>query len=208
LKKLVRKRLTLSLFIILLLTVLVFSAKHPAQQQITDFEVRSRKITLPSVIHQEQLQIERKKLFLLIFNTFDYNENVDEAIDYFLMNYFTDGDRLIIVTENTLLDIERGRKLSDLIVDLKKSLKKFKLISSQVTVRDYRELRREADKLLSRLRGDWNADYAGLAWEKAILRFYENYLRIFVDYRKQYLLPNLEMYRGLIARIKQIEGEK
>ena len=178
------------------------------KQAITDFEVHSRKISLPSNIDREQLQIKEKRLFLLIFNTFDYNENVDEAIDYFLMNYFTDGDRLIIITENTLLDIERGRKLSDLIMDLKKSLKKFKLISSQVTIRDYRELRREADKLLSRLRGDWGADYAGLAWEKAILRFYENYLRIFVDYRKQYLLPNLEMYRGLIARIKQIEGEK
>jgi hypothetical protein len=178
------------------------------KQEITDFEVHSRKISLPSDIDKEQLKIKKNRLFLLIFNTFNYNENVDKAIDYFLMNYFIDGDRLIIITENTLLDIARGRKLSDLIFDLKKSLKKFKLISSQVTIRDYRDLRREADKLLSRLRGDWGADYAGLAWDKAILRFYENYLRVFVDYRKQYLLPNLEMYRGLIARIKQMEGEK
>ncbi len=77
------------------------------KQKITAFEVISRKISISKKLSPEDRKIApKKRLFILIFNTFDYTDAVGEAIDYFFKNVFTTGDRLIILTENKLLNIE------------------------------------------------------------------------------------------------------
>ncbi len=175
------------------------------KQEITGFEIRSR--TISKEISREDMKAKReKRLFLLIFNIFDYNETVGEAIDHFFEQFFGPGDQLIILTENKIFDIERGKKASEVASDLKDTLKRFKLISNQSTYNAYRDLRIEADRLLSALRGD--ARNLSVPWDRAILQFYENYQRVWNDYRRRYLTPDVELYRSLIKRIKQLQGEK
>ena len=59
------------------------------KQEITAFEVVSRKISTPREISPEELKIPpKKRLFLLIFNIFDYNDNVGDGIDYFFEKIF------------------------------------------------------------------------------------------------------------------------
>jgi hypothetical protein len=109
-----------------------------------------------------------------------------------------------------MLDIERGKKLSEVILNLKKTLKKYKLISTQNILKAFRDLSREADKLLAMLRG-LERDLDRSAYtpvDQAMIRFFDNYKRIWSDYRKQYLIPDLELYRSIIKRIKHMEGEK
>lgn len=180
--------------------------QNGVKQQITAFEVVSRKISRPKEIPGEELKIPpKKRLFILIFNIFDYNDAVGDGIDYFFKNIFRQGDKIIILTEDRLLNIEMGRGLSGMIFDLKEALKKYKLISTSGTYRTYRDLRVEADRLLSSLRGDGRA---ASQWDQAILRFYQNYQRIWKDYRRQFITPDIELYRSIIKRVKQIEGEK
>ncbi len=177
--------------------------ENGVKQEITAFEVISRKISIP----QEERKIHQKKrLFILIFNIFDYNEAVGEGIDYFFQNVFQEGDRFLILTEGRLLDIERGKKLSEVILNLKETLKKYKLISNLNTLKAFRDISREADKLLAMLRGLDRSAYTPV--DQAMIRFFDNYKRIWSDYRKQYLIPDLELYRSIIKRIKQMQGEK
>jgi len=181
--------------------------ENGVKQEITAFEVISRKISIP----QEERKIHQKKrLFILIFNIFDYNEAVGEGIDYFFQNVFQEGDRFLILTEGRMLDIEREKKLSDVVLNLKETLKKYKLISNQNILKAFRDLTREADKLLAMLRG-LERDFEKSVYtpvDQAMIRFFDNYKRIWSDYRKQYLIPDLELYRSIIKRIKQMEGEK
>ncbi len=177
--------------------------ENGVKQEITAFEVISRKISIPQ---EERKTHQKKRLFILIFNIFDYNEAVGEGIDYFFQNVFQEGDRFLILTEGRMLDIERGKKLSEVILNLKETLKKYKLISNQNTLKAFRDISREADRLLGMLRGLERSAYTPV--DQAMIRFFDNYKRIWSDYRKQYLIPDLELYRSIIERIKQMEGEK
>ena len=177
--------------------------ENGVKQEITAFEIVSRKISIPQ---EERKTHQKKRLFILIFNIFDYNEAVGEGIDYFFQNIFQDGDRFLILTEGRMLDIERGKKLPEVILGLKETLKKYKLISNQNTLKAFRDISREADKLLSMLRGLDRSAYTPV--DQAMIRFFDNYKRIWSDYRKQYLIPDLELYRSIIKRIKHMEGEK
>ncbi|KKN01389.1 hypothetical protein LCGC14_1128200 [marine sediment metagenome] len=173
------------------------------KQKITAFEVISRKISISKKLSPEDRKIApKKRLFILIFNIFDYTDAVGEAIDYFFKNVFTSGDRLIILTEDKLFNIEIEKGLPEMIFNLKETLKKYKLISNKNTLRAYRDLKHEGDRVLNAFEG------ATGDVNRAIINFLETYLRIWADYRRQYFTPDLDLYRSIIKRVKQIEGEK
>ena len=173
------------------------------KQQITGFEVRSRRISVPVDIPEEELKIKpEKRLFFLIFNIFDYTDAVGEAIDHFFTNTFRKGDKIIVLTEGNLLNIETGKGLSKVAQDLKDTLKKFKVISTAQILSSYKDLRSEADLLIMSLRG------RGQSWDQVVTRFYRNYERIWLEYKMQFITPDLELYRSIVKRIKTEEGEK
>jgi hypothetical protein len=177
------------------------------KQQITGFEVHSRMISVPVDVSEEELKIEpEKRFFLLIFNIFDYQDQVGEAIDYFFENIFRKGDRAVILTEGTLFPIDTGKGPAEVAQDVKDTLKKFKVISTMQILSAYQHLRSEADTLLMQLRG--KKPFDSRTWDQDILRFYQNYERIWADYRNQFILPDLELYKSVIKRIKSTEGEK
>ena len=133
------------------------------KQQITGFEVRSRRISVPVDIPEEELQIQpEKRLFFLIFNIFDYTAAVGEAIDHFFANTFRKGDKIIVLTEGNILNIETGKGLSKVAQDLKDTLKKYKVISTGQILSSYTNLRKEADRLIMSLR------YGGQNWDQAV----------------------------------------
>lgn len=177
--------------------------ENGVRQEITAFEAISRKISIPQ---EERKLHQKKRLFILIFNIFDYNEAVGDGIDYFFQHVFQEGDQFLVLTEGKMLDIERGKKLSQIILSLKETLKKYKLISNQNTLKAFGEINREADRLLSMLRGLEQITYTPV--DQAMIRFFDNYKRTWADYRKQYLIPDIELYQSIIKRIKQMEGEK
>lgn len=173
-------------------------------QPITGFEVRSRRISLPADVSEEDLKIKpEKRLFLLIFNIFDYQDSVGEAIDYFFTSTFRKGDRVIILTEGNLFPIETGKSMAKVAQDVKDTLKKFKVISNMQILRAYQNLRSEADRLIMALQGRM-----GQEWDQAVMAFYRNYERIWLEYKRQFITPDLALYQSIIKRLKSEEGEK
>jgi hypothetical protein len=175
------------------------------KQEISGFEIVSRKIA-GSVGSDQIPTVERQKprLFLLIFDIFDYNQAIAEAIDYFFKTIFRDSDQLIILTEDRLLNIERGKNVESIKTDLKETLKNYKLISIHNYFRAYLELSEECDRLADKgdliTRGDFR-------WED-ISRFYEHYERIWTAYRDRFLMPDMNFYQGLLKKIKAVNAEK
>lgn len=173
-------------------------------QPITGFEVRSRRITVPVDTPAEEMTIRpEKRLFLLIFNIFDYQDYVGDAVDYFFTNIFRKGDRIIIVTEGNLFPIDTGKGPAKVAQDVKDTLKKFKVISTMQIHSSYQNLRSEADRLILALQGP-----NPMPWDQAVTGFYRNYERIWLEYKRQFITPDLELYRSMIKRIKAEEGEK
>jgi hypothetical protein len=131
---------------------------------------------------------------------------VGEAIDYFFENVFRKGDQIVVLTEGTLFPIETGKGLSKVAQDLKDTLARFKVISTAQSLKAYKDLRYEADRLLAALRGTGRD--VGMQWERSVLRFYENYQRIWMDYKKQFITPDASFYYNVLNKIKYLEGEK
>lgn len=174
-------------------------------QPITGFEVRSRRISVPVDESAEELKIQpEKRLFLLIFNIFDYQDYVGEAVDYFFANTFRKGDRVIIITEGNLFPIETGKGPEAVAQDIKNMLKKFKVISTMQILAAYQDLRSEADRLILALQGGSRP----MPWYQAINTFYRDYERTWMEYKRQFITPDFELYRSIVKRVKSEEGEK
>jgi len=181
--------------------------ENGVRQDITQFEIISKKIASPgTAAPPEQKAQPKKRLFLLIFNIFDYDDGVGEAIDFFFRDVFRPDDQAMAITEDLVLSLERGRKADELILNLKQGLKKYKAISTQNTLRVFRELRHEADRVLSALRGSGMGDISTL--DQAMIRFFENYQTAWASYRLQYLAPDVSFYQTLARRVRSIEAEK
>ena len=180
--------------------------ENGVKQEITQFKIVSRKISSAgrAVLPQEKPK-PSKRLFLLIFNIFDYNEAIGEAINYFFKEVFQPSDQIVILVEDKVLNIERGKNLETLIANLKGSLKKIKRISTFSTIQRYQELENEADILLRNLRGLGGAIASLYPY---MVQFLDNYKRVWTSYRNQFLVTNLALYQSLVDRIKFIEAEK
>lgn len=146
-----------------------------------------------------------KRIFLLIFNIFDYQDYVGEAVDYFFASTFRKGDRVIIVTEGNLFPFDAGKGSAKVAEDVKDTLKKFKVISTMHILSAYQNLRSEADRLILSL---MEVGARSMPWDQAVMTFYRNYERIWLEYKRQFITPDLELYRSIIKRVKSEEGEK
>jgi len=180
--------------------------ENGVKQEITHFEIISKKISPPeAAAAPAQERQTRKRLFLLIFNIFDYDDSVGEAIDLFFRDVFEPGDQVTAITEDMVLSLGQAKKADELVLNLKQGLHKYKAISVQNTQRVFRELRYEADRLLNALRGT-QADNFSL--DQAMIRFFENYQNVWDAYRRQYLMPDVAFYQALTRKIRTIEAEK
>lgn len=182
--------------------------ENGVKQEITQFEIVSRKIAAlapltPAV--SEPKPRDRKRLFLLIFNIFDYDDSVGEAVDSFFQDIFRPGDQVIVLTEGRVLNIDRGKGVEDFVVRVKDSLRQFKAFSTAASIKNFRDISYEADRLLSQLRGQGGGL---MSIAPAMIRFFENYQRIWEDYRRQFLELDVDFHKRLIQRIKTVEGEK
>jgi hypothetical protein len=179
--------------------------ENGAKQEISGFEIVSRRISGGAEPTAVETGIPRPRLFILIFDIFDYTDALGEAIDYFFQNIYKPKDQLVIVTESRLIDIEKSRSIDDTVRSLKKTLKNFKIVSTKNILRAYDQLREEGDRLLSDLREEKNLS---AFWDQPIVRFYDNYFRVWDLYRQQFLIPDVALYQGLIKTLHSISAEK
>ncbi len=181
--------------------------ENGVRQDISRFERISRAIDASGGTGQAAAEPGTRvspRLFLLIFNVFDYEDAVGEAIDHFFGTIFRQGDRIMVLVEDRVLNIERGAGIDDVVIGIKEALKTFKSISTAAAVKAFRDVGHESDLLLAKIREDRGMD----SLDQAMIRFFESYERAWEAYRAQFLDPDVDFYRGLIRRIKGVEGEK
>jgi VWFA-related protein len=178
--------------------------ENGVRQDITGFEVISRRISPETALSPEELKIPSKpRMFILIFQIFDYNRTVEEGIDYFFQTIFRPGDRLVILAEDRALNAPQSDNVEKVSKGLKETLKTYKSYSTFSVIRAYSDLSIEGDKLLQYLRGQGWA-----SWHPVVTRFYDSYQRTWNDYKRQFFTLDIDLYRSMIQRLKSLPGDK
>lgn len=178
------------------------------RKEITGFEIISKKLsTFSPILSTPSIPTPEKypsgRLFLLIFNVFDYNAAVEEGIDYFFQHIYQKADRPVIVVENRLLVTEIGDEPTKIAANIKDILKKYKRISSQAFFRAFNELSFEADRLYYEF-----INKSQEPKEKVINSFLENYKRLWDSYCRQFILPDWLFYKSLLRRLRTYPEQK
>lgn len=185
--------------------------ENGVKQQLSGFEIISRKISGKATEAKLAAADARPqpRLFILIFDVFDYNDAIGEAIDYFFLAVFRPSDQLLVMTENRFLIVEMGKNPDDLAGEIKEILKETKKISLNSLHRAYMELEEECQRLLNSIGDDsLFKPLDRLDWDQSISRFYVNYSRIWTDYRDRFLVPDMAVFQVLLKRVKPIQGDK
>jgi VWFA-related protein len=181
--------------------------ENSIKQDITGFEAVSRAIAPVSVaLPDAVLQAPRKRNFLLIFNVFDYTDQVGEAIDYFFKYVFHEDDRLIIVAEDRLLSVGTGKSVDSTVAGLKETLKSFKRISRNEILSTFNDLRKRANQAAAALGAEGDEDTE--VSETPIKDFYEYYQQVWEKYRRRMLSVDMDLYRGIVGRMNNMDGDK
>ncbi len=171
------------------------------KQVITGFEIISR--TIGSIQNESKADL-RERLFILIFNIFDCNKAVEEGIDYFFQNIFKPGDQLLVVTENRVLNIEEATS-QNIALSLKNSLKNYKIISMQNTLQTFRKLEYQAERLMDVLQ---DLVSGTMSPGQALLRYFENYERTWLEFRRKYIIPDVDQYQNILKRVMRAKRER
>lgn len=184
--------------------------ENGVKQAISHIEIVSQRISgLPGLAPAPGRPVEapkpKKRIFLILLSVFDYTENVGSAIDYLYKEVFRAGDRVLIISETQVLNADPGKTMEEAAGYLKESLKQFRSISTARTLKVFRDLRFEADRLIGALEG---YEAGGLDIEQQVLRYVNNYKMAWKNYCIQYLKPDLSFYENLIGKIRTMEGEK
>lgn len=182
--------------------------ENGVEQEISRFQIISRRIEdRPGPEQPGETPRLFPRLFLLMFNIYDYEPAVGTAIDDFFRDVFRSGDSILILTEDRILNAEPGLGVEDYVRGLKDALINFKFISTRSTQQNFSDLDFEADRLL--LSAQSGGGPGGISsFDHALVQFYEKYLHIWEVYRSQFLLPDLDFFELLLRKIRSFEGEK
>jgi len=173
-------------------------------QALTGFDVVSRRISPDPGSPAVGLEASaRPRLFVLLFQIFDYNQNVGEGIDYFFRDIFRPGDGLMVLVEDKILGVRQEADPASVAAQVKDTLKTFKSYSTSSIIRAYTDLEHEGEKLHAYLQGE-----GGASWYQSVNRFYENYQRAWNEYKSQFFTQDLGLYRNLTQRIRSLPGDK
>jgi VWFA-related protein len=173
-------------------------------QEITGFEIVSRRISPEAAVPPEALSVPAKpRLFILLFYIFDYGQTVGEGIDYFFRDVFRPGDRLMVLVEDKVLNILQDGDPATAARHLKDTLKTYKSYSTSSVIRAYSNLESEGEKLHMYLQGEGWA-----SWYQVVNRFYENYQRTWNEYKSRFFTQDLGLFRSLTQRIRSLPGDK
>ena len=104
--------------------------ENGVRQVVSGFDVVSRRISSPTEPSGAvSIKSPQPRLFILIFDVFDYTDAVGDAIDYFFEHVYREHDGILLLTENRLLEIGENKDPMVVRSDLKQTLKNYKVVS-------------------------------------------------------------------------------
>ncbi len=174
-------------------------------QKINGFYITRKKIKIEEDIAGDDAKPEGKgRYFVLVFKITEFNDQLKKGIDFLFDKLFHPSDELLIfVNEKTFFikNLNNPKTSRELVS---------KILRSE-SVKAKQRLSRVLDKVDSELSySKFNQIIGGRMSQPAVemIKFLENYLLIWDNYRLKYLTPSVDDYYNFARYLQKIDKEK
>jgi len=167
------------------------------RQQINGFYIVKKKIKTQKVgLESERKGSLKSRYFVLVFHITDYNRELERGLNYVLNNILTENDKVLVFINyktiffNSLSDKGKAHSIIETFLKEQSAIAKNRL---------YKYIQ-EVEKMY-RLRFN-------LVRIDQTLRFFQKYILLWEEYKKKYLIPDLDTYYNFAGFLEKINLEK
>ncbi len=177
--------------------------------EITGFYKVKRKLKTEEIKIRANLNKEKPlRYFVLVFNVSNYNKQLKDGIEYLFDNVIKDNDKLLVIVNNRMIFLNKKFlkiKRKDVVIEVVKEecmKAKFNLYAYFLKIR---ENLIKAKTILKEKR-DTRAQVLPKGY--VVINFLNDYINTWREYKRNFLIPNLDSFYNFSNFVKKIEGEK
>jgi hypothetical protein len=181
-------------------------------QQINGFYVLQKKLSEPAAARPAAAAGPQTpgRYFVLVFRTYEFNEQLENGIYYLFKNIFLPDDQVLVLTQRKNLFFERldgEEDAQDKICELVKTESQYAQIQMLGYLRQVEQSVNLTQFQIS-LRSASRTDSASELRPDYITRFLEVYLETWRDFKRRYLSLDINKYYYFSRLLERVKKEK
>jgi hypothetical protein len=176
------------------------------KQTINGFYVRKKKLAVENVsIKSEKGSVAAPgRYIVLVFRLIEYNQQMKKGVDYLFEHILRDNDQLLVMVNNRTLALNRDVW----------QIKRQELLD-QVLREEAAKARQDLEMYFLAVQNDLDQTKLSALLERNatfyppnIINFLEKYMRTWDEFKKKYLVPDLDKFYNFAHYLEKIQKEK
>jgi hypothetical protein len=178
------------------------------QQDIHGFILKRKKINVQELkLNAEQVMTRKQRFFVLVFRFTHYNDDIKKGLDYIFDTILTDTDQLLVFANDRSAYFEFLNDKPSVKTKVAKILHDVSRKARTRLLMHLKKVEREVEKHKFELKLI-NAERGSMDLHFMIYNYLEKFLNIWRNYKKKYLIPDINKYYNFAQFLKKIKKEK
>jgi len=177
--------------------------------KITGFYKVKRRLKTEEIKIRANLNKEKPlRYFILVFNVSNYNKQLKEGIEFLFDNVIKDNDKLLVIVNNRMIFLNKRFlkiKRRDVVIEVVKE----ECMKARFNLYTYfLKIRENLIKAKTILKEKRDTRVEVLPRGFVVINFLNDYINTWKEYKKNFLVPNLDSFYEFSNFVKKIKGEK
>lgn len=184
-------------------------------QTINGFYKKNRKIQIQNIglaTEKKQLQPETvpPRFFVLVFRITSYTSDIRKGVAHFIEHILRDEDQLLVFVNDKTLFLNKDYQIVKRKDILDQVIKEESISANQRLISYFIKIQRALDmtKTELKLTDDRGRRVAVAARPDILVKFLEDYLASWIEYKKKYLLPDIDKYYNFANFLAKVDKQK
>ncbi len=182
------------------------------KRDISGFVITRKRLEEQDIEFAERKDKHPPRYFIIAMSITNYSPEIKKGVNYILEKVIRDNDSLLVFINNTSKLFSDVRDRENLRTEINRSIESESIKAHAKMVLYFKNIERESNftkfKLMMR---QGRSGGIGGTREKPIYfinDFLKNYITIWKDYKRRYLMPDVESYYKFSEHLKNIKVEK
>ncbi|MCK5223095.1 MAG: hypothetical protein KAR14_16025, partial [Candidatus Aminicenantes bacterium] len=182
------------------------------QRDIAGFTTTRKRLEEQEIELMEKKDVYPPRYFIMAMSITNYSPEIKKGVDYILDKVLRDNDVLLAFINNTSKFFRNVKDRESIRSELNKYIEKESIKAHANMVLYFKKIEQESNftkfKLMLRQGRSGGVGGGGEKQIYFINDFLKNYITIWKDYKRRYLMPDVESYYKFSEHLKNIKVEK